>query len=208
MHGVMRHLEREAAQVGHQPLRVAGWCPTHLCVPEEFDHMGPRDVERDVKGGEGEAEREDLKADQVRGQDRGRFNEGELVRLIGDEVAMLLARLCVVRRVDEAVERPVDVAAAVKGVEAQVQSDVEEWGPPDRMQQHRGGRSAEAVLAQPGPDLEGEHVSQRLHGGNLELKDDLLGCRRLERTALVEIGHRLQRRRLPHRDRKREEAAE
>mmetsp|Transcript_33825 Transcript_33825/g.100396 ORF Transcript_33825/g.100396 Transcript_33825/m.100396 type:complete len:205 (+) Transcript_33825:717-1331(+) len=146
----VRRLEREAAQVGHQPLRVAGWCPAHLRVPEEFDHMGlprqrrpeirprarprggravracPRDVERDVKGGEGEAEREDLKADQVRGQDRGRFNEGELVRLVGDEVAMLLARLCVVRRVDEAVERPVDVAAAVKGVEAEVQSDVEE----------------------------------------------------------------------------------
>lgn len=112
----VRRLEREAAQVGHQPLRVAGWCPAHLRVPEEFDHMGlprqrrpeirprarprggravracPRDVERDVKGGEGEAEREDLKADQVRGQDRGRFNEGELVRLVGDEVAMLLRR--------------------------------------------------------------------------------------------------------------------
>ena len=95
---------------------MAGWCPAHLRVPEEFDHMGlprqrrpeirprarprggravracPRDVERDVKGGEGEAEREDLKADQVRGQDRGRFNEGELVRLVGDEVAMLLRR--------------------------------------------------------------------------------------------------------------------
>lgn len=54
----------------------------------------------------------------------------------------------------------------------------------------------------------GGQAPQRLHGGNLELKDDLLGCRRLERTALVEIGHRLQRRRLPHRDRKREEAAE
>jgi len=102
--------------------------------------------------------------------------------------AVRLAGVGVVRRVQPPVERAVDVAGAVEGVEANVQPNVKNKGAPRRMQPRLDGG---VIDFYPRPDHVPHREPHRLQERDLQLRPHRSQAKRLERPALVLVRHRL-----------------